>query len=65
MTNDTPSGAEKRRKSTEPESRQMAKMFFFRRASSNLRDVGFHTKQAVFFTEQCTSLSLFSRLEVT
>ena len=32
-----PSGAKKHRESTEPESRQTAKMFF-RRASSNLRD---------------------------
>ena len=42
MTNNTPSGAKKHRKSTEPRSRQTAKMFFFfffffffRRASSN------------------------------
>ena len=34
----TPSGAKKLRESTEPESHQTAKMFFFRRASSNLRD---------------------------
>jgi len=29
MTNNTPSGAKKHRESTEPESRQTAKMFFF------------------------------------
>jgi len=51
MTNNTPSGTKKHRKSTEPESRQKAKMFsffffffffflfffFFRQANSNLR----------------------------
>jgi len=41
MTNNTPSGTKKHRKSTEPESRQTAKMFFFlllliQMASSNL-----------------------------
>jgi len=38
--NNTPSGAEKYRKSIEIESRQIAKMFtfFFRQASSNLCD---------------------------
>ena len=42
MTNNTPSGAKKHCKSTEPESCQTAKMFFFffffRRGSSSLRD---------------------------
>jgi len=43
MTSNTPSGAKKHRESTEPESHQTAKMFsffffFFRWASSNLRD---------------------------
>ena len=68
MTKNTPSGAKKHRESTESESHQTAKMFFFffRRASSNLRDLRwFLHKTAAFFTEQCTSPSLFTRLEVT
>ena len=72
MTNNTPSGAKKHRKSTEPRSRQTAKMFFFfffffRRASSKLHDsfTTVFTQNRSIFTEQCTSLSLFSRCEVT
>jgi len=39
MMKNSPSGAKKHRESTEPESHRTAKMFFFfRRASSNLRD---------------------------
>jgi len=70
MTNNTPSGTKKYHESTELESHQMAKIFFFlllQRASSNLRDSlkMFLHKTAAFFTEQCTSPSLFSRFKVT
>jgi len=71
--NSTPSGAKKHHKSTEPESHQTAKMFFFLSSSSSDRLVQicvtlsrwFSQKTAAFFTEQCTSPSLFSRFEVT
>ena len=64
----TPSGAKKHHESTEPESRQTAKMFFFFRwASSNL--CYFHDwfshKTPAFFTKQCTTPSLSSMFEVT
>jgi len=65
MTNNTPSGAKRHRKSTEPESCQMAKMFytfiiffffffffFFRRASSNLRDMCSLSLSAGFVSQQ-------------
>ena len=77
MTKNTPSGAKKHRESTELESHQTAKMFFFfiffffffffRRASSNLRDsfTMVFAQNSSVFTEQCTSLSLFSSFEVT
>ena len=69
MMKKTPSGAKKHRESTEPESHQMpicfSFFFFFRRATSNLRlSRWFSHKTAAFFTGQCTSPSLFSRLEV-
>ena len=38
MTNDMPTGAKKHHESTKPPSRQMAMFFFFRWASSKLRD---------------------------
>jgi len=78
--NNIPSGAKKHHESTEPESHQTAKMFFFlllllllllfffffRRASSNLRySFTMVLHKIAFFTEQCTSPSLFSRFEVT
>ena len=80
MTKNTPSGTKKHHGSTEPESRQTAKMlllllfffffFFFiiiRQASSNLRDsfAMLFAQNSSIFTEQCTSSSLFSRFEVT
>jgi len=70
MMNNTPSGAIKRRESTEPESHQTAKIFFFfffRRASQICVTLSrwLSHKTAAFFTEQCTSPSLFSRFEVT
>jgi len=72
MTNNPPSGAKVHRESTEPESHQTAKMFFFSflllllRASSNLRDsfTIVFAQTAAFFTEQCTSSLLFSMFEV-
>ena len=68
MMNNTPSGAKKHHESTEPESRQTAKMFFFFRwASSNLcyfHDWFSHKTPAVF-TKQCTTPSLSSMFEVT
>jgi len=73
------SGTKKKkdRESTEPESHQTAKMFFFlsfvffffllRQASSNLRDsfmmVFAQNSSINFFTEQCTSPSLFPGLK--
>ena len=75
MTKNTPNGAKKHRESTEPESRQTAKMFFFLSSSSSSSDGliqicvtlsrWFSHKTAAFFTEQCTSPSLFSGFEVT
>ena len=76
MTKNTPSGAKKHRESTEPESHQTAKMFFFLFFSFFSSSDGlvqscmtlsrwFSHKTATFFTEQCTSPSLFSRFEVT
>ena len=75
MMNNTPSGAKKHCKSTEPESCQTAKMFFFffffffffRWASWNLHDslTMVFTQNRRIFTEQCISPSLFSRFEVT
>ena len=77
MTNNTPSGAKKHRKSTEPESHQTAKMFLSSSSSSSSSSSDglvqicmtlsrwFSHKTAAFFTEQCTSPSLLSRFEVT
>ena len=73
MTNNTPGGAKKHRKSTEPESHKTAKMVFFLSSSSSDRLVQmcvtlsqwFLHKTEAFFTEQCINSSLFSRFEVT
>ena len=76
MTKNTPSGAKKHREGTEQESHQMAKMFFSSSSSSSSSSDGlvqihvtlswrFSHKTAAFFTERCTSPSLFSSFEVT
>ena len=68
MTKNAPSGTKKHCESTEPESHQTAKMFFFfKRASLNLRGsfTMVFAQNSSIFTEQCTSPSHFSRLEVT
>jgi len=76
MTKNTPSGAKKHGENTEPESHQTAKMFSSSSSSSSSSSDGlvqicvtlsrwFLHKTAAFFTEQCTSPSLFSRFEVT
>ena len=70
MMNNTPSGAKKHRKSTKPESRMMAKMFFFPSSSSPSSSdrlvhicvtlpQWFSHKTAAFSNEQCTSPSGF------
>jgi len=77
--NNIPSGAKKHCKSSETESRQTAKMFFFSSSSYSYSSSSsdglveicvtlswwFSHKTAAFFTEQCTSPLLFSRFEVT
>jgi len=78
MMKNTPSGAKKHRESTESESCQTAKMSFFLLSSSSSSSSSdelvqicvthsrwFSHKTAAFFSEQCTSPSLFSRFEVT
>jgi len=73
MTNKTPNGAEKHHKSSEPESSKTAKMFFFFLSSSsdgltqycvNL-SCWFTHETAAFYTEQCTTPSLFHNFEVS
>ena len=72
MANSTPSGAVKHRESTEPESGQTVKMFFFLLSSSdglaqhcvNLSRWFTH-ETAAFYTEQCTTPSLFHNFEVS
>ena len=72
MTNKTPSGAEKHHESSEPESSKTAKMFFFLLLSSdglakycvNL-SCWFTHETAAFYTEQCTTPSLFHNFEVS
>ena len=73
MTNKTPSGAEKYHESFEPESSKTTKMFFFlsfflssfffRWASSTLRELLTH-ETATFYMEQCTTSSLLHNIEV-
>jgi len=70
MTNNTPSGTKKHHETIKPESRQTAQKVFL---SSSDRLVQtyvtlsrwFSHKTAAFFTEWCTSPSLFSKFEVT
>ena len=74
MTNNTPSGVKKHCESTEPESCQMAKMFFFLLSSSTSSDrvvqncvtlsQWFSHKTAAFYPEQCTSPLLFHNFQV-
>jgi len=75
--NNAPSGAKNHCESTEPESHQAAEMFFFLSSfffsstSDGLVQIcvtlsqWFLHKTAAFFSEQCTSPSLFSRFEVS
>ena len=71
MMNNKSSGDKKHRKSTEPESWQTAKINVFLFSSDELVQIyvtisrWFSHKTAAFFTEQCTSPSLFSRIEVS
>ena len=73
MTNNMRSEAKKRCKSTEPESWQTAKMFLFLSSSSPSDGVvqncvtlmWFLHKTTAFYSEQCTSPSLFHNFEVS
>jgi len=76
MTNKTPSGAEKHHESTEPESTKMIKLFFFLLLLLLLSSDGlaqycinlsrwFTHETAAFYTEQCTTPSLFHNFEVS
>ena len=69
MANSTPSGAVKHRESTEPESGQTVKMFFFLLSSSDglaqhcVNLSRWLTHETAFYTEQCTTPSLFHNFE--
>jgi len=71
MTNNTPSGAKKHRESTEPDGQNVFLPSSSSVSSSDwlvqicMTSRWFLHKTAAFFTEQCTSSSLFSRFEVT
>ena len=71
MTNKTPSGAEKHHESSKPESSKVAKMFFFLLSSDGLAQYcvnlsrWFMHETAAFYTEQCTTPSLFHNFEVS
>jgi len=77
MANSTPSGAVKHRESTEPESGQTVKMFFFLSfflllsSSDGLAQHcvnlsrWFTHETAAFYIEQCTTPSLFHNFEVS
>ena len=72
MTYNTPNSARDHRKSTEPESHQMAKVLFFLSSSSDrlvqncvTLSQWFWHKTAAFYTEQFTIPSLFNNSEVS
>ena len=71
MTNKTPSGAEKHHESSEPQSSKTTKMFFFLLSSDGLAQYcvnlsrWFMHETAAFYTEQCTTPSLFHKFEVS
>ena len=86
IMNNMPSGVKKHCESTEPESCQIAKMFFFLSSSSSFSSSSYSSspsssdelvqngmtlsqwfphKTAAFYTEQCTSPSLFHNYEVS
>ena len=76
MTYNMPTSARKHCESTEPETRQMAKTFFFLSSSSSSPSDGlvencvtlsqwFSHKAAALYTEQCTSPSLFHNFEIS
>ena len=85
-TNNMPNDTKKHCESTEPESCQIAKMFFFLSSSSSFSSSSYSSspsssdelvqngmtlsqwfphKTAAFYTEQCTSPSLFHNYEVS
>ena len=74
MTNKTPRVAKNRRESTTPGTRKTGKLFFFLLLSSSSDGLAqrrinlsrwFTHETAAFYTEQCTSPSLFHNFEVS